>query len=101
MRNTRLNTRLVRVGRALAAAAIAVWLGSATSSAQGRFLAKEDIPLYGVGLANYPDYFYEKYNWEDESVEQVMNTRAANSPHSNLFWIAAEMGMVAFALKRR
>src|SRR5262245_55426626 len=54
MRNTRLKTRLVRVGRALAAAAIAVWLAPATSSAQGRFLAKEDILLYGVGLTVAP-----------------------------------------------
>lgn len=55
-------------------------------------------PLFGVGLANYPNYFRAKYNWEDESVEQVMQTRAANSPHSNLLWIAAELGAIAFAL---
>ncbi|HKP86274.1 MAG TPA: O-antigen ligase family protein [Blastocatellia bacterium] len=55
-------------------------------------------PLFGVGLANYQDYFRGKYNWEDESVEQVMDTRAANSPHSNLFWVAAELGALAFAL---
>ena len=52
-------------------------------------------PLFGVGLANYGDYFRAKYNWEDESVEQVMNTRALASPHSNLIWIAAELGWIA------
>jgi O-antigen ligase len=55
-------------------------------------------PLFGVGLANYGDYFGEKYSWEDESVEEVMNTSALSSPHSNLVWIAAELGWVAFAV---
>ena len=55
-------------------------------------------PLFGVGLANYRDYFHAKYAWEDESVERVMSTRAADSPHSNLFWVAAELGVVAFVL---
>ncbi|MGA9769964.1 MAG: O-antigen ligase family protein [Blastocatellia bacterium] len=57
-----------------------------------------DNPLSGVGLANYRDYFHARYAWEDESVERVMSTRAADSPHSNLFWIAAELGVFAFAL---
>ena len=55
-------------------------------------------PLFGVGLANYRDYFRAKYTWEDESVERVMSTRAADSPHSNLFWVAAELGVFAFGL---
>lgn len=55
-------------------------------------------PLFGVGLANYRDYFHAKYAWEDESVERVMSTRAADSPHSNLFWVAAELGVPAFLL---
>ena len=55
-------------------------------------------PLFGVGLANYRDYFRAKYVWEDESVERVMSTRAADSPHSNLFWVAAELGLFAFVL---
>ena len=55
-------------------------------------------PLSGVGLTNYRDYFHEKYNWEDESVESVMGTHAADSPHSNLFWIAADLGLVALVL---
>ncbi len=55
-------------------------------------------PLFGVGLANYRDYFRAKYTWEDESVERVMSTRAADSPHSNLFWVAAELGAFALVL---
>jgi O-antigen ligase len=55
-------------------------------------------PLLGVGLANYQEHFYSKYNWEAESVEQVFYTRAANSPHSNWLWIAAELGVIAFVL---
>ncbi|HEX8090285.1 MAG TPA: O-antigen ligase family protein [Blastocatellia bacterium] len=55
-------------------------------------------PLFGVGLTNYHDYFHAKYNWEDESVESVLHARAADSPHSNLLWIAAELGLVALAL---
>jgi len=55
-------------------------------------------PLFGVGLANYGDYFSAKYSWEEESVERVMNTKALPSPHSNLMWIAAELGWIAFAV---
>jgi O-antigen ligase len=55
-------------------------------------------PLSGVGLTNYRDYFHAKYNWEDESVETVQRASAADSPHSNPLWIAAELGLVALAL---
>lgn len=55
-------------------------------------------PLFGVGLTNYRDYFHAKYNWEDESVETVLSARAADSPHSNLLWIAADLGLAALAL---
>ncbi len=57
-----------------------------------------DNPLTGVGLANYTDYFRQKYRWEDESVETVMQARAADSPHSNLLWIAADLGLLTAAL---
>jgi O-antigen ligase len=57
-----------------------------------------DNPLTGVGLANYTDFFRQKYRWEDESVETVMQARAADSPHSNLLWIAAELGLVTALL---
>lgn len=55
-------------------------------------------PLFGVGLTNYSNYFHAEYSWEDESVERVLSARAADSPHSNLFWIAAELGVFAFLL---
>ena len=55
-------------------------------------------PFFGVGLTNYRDYFHAKYNWEDESVETVLRARAADSPHSNILWIAADLGFVALAL---
>ncbi|HEX8186141.1 MAG TPA: O-antigen ligase family protein [Blastocatellia bacterium] len=55
-------------------------------------------PFSGVGLTNYREYFHAKYNWEDESVESVMGTQAADSPHSNLLWIAADLGLVALLL---
>jgi O-antigen ligase len=57
-----------------------------------------DNPLTGVGLANYTDHFRQKYRWEDESVETVLQARAADSPHSNLLWIAAELGVVTALL---
>ncbi|MEK6299749.1 MAG: O-antigen ligase family protein [Acidobacteriota bacterium] len=69
---------------------VATWEAAAAIAAEH--------PLFGVGLANYGDYFRAKYNWEDESVEQVMDSRALASPHSNLIWIAAELGWIAFAI---
>jgi O-antigen ligase len=55
-------------------------------------------PIFGVGLANYPQYFRAKYEWENDSAEAVLDARAANSPHSNLLWVAAELGGAAFLL---
>jgi hypothetical protein len=55
-------------------------------------------PLTGVGLTNYGEYFYERRRREDRWVETFMETRAANSPHSNWLWIASELGLVVFAL---
>jgi len=55
-------------------------------------------PLFGVGLANYEDSFRARYNWEDESVEKVMEAQARSSPHSNVMWIAAELGWAMLAL---
>jgi hypothetical protein len=55
-------------------------------------------PLFGVGLGNYEDSFRDKYNWEDESVEKVMDAQARSSPHSNVMWIAAELGWAMLAL---
>jgi hypothetical protein len=55
-------------------------------------------PATGVGLANYTDAFHEKYNFRGEIKLEVMETRAADSPHSNLLWVAAELGLPALVL---
>ena len=57
-----------------------------------------DNPFSGVGLMNYNDYFEKKYFDVGRPVEAVLDTRAASFPHSNLLWIAAELGLFAFAL---
>ncbi len=55
-------------------------------------------PLAGVGLLNYGAYFNEKYFVRGDLMAWVNETRPARSPHSNLFWIAAELGFVGLAL---
>lgn len=55
-------------------------------------------PAFGVGLANYPDYFDASHYYSDEPPEEVVDTKAADSPHSNLLWIAAELGLPGLAL---
>jgi O-Antigen ligase len=57
-----------------------------------------DNLVIGVGLANYTDAFHAKYNFRGEIKLEVMETRAADSPHSNLLWILAELGFPALAL---
>ena len=57
-----------------------------------------DNPVFGVGLANYQWAFDQRYFWDDEPVDELLDTPAANSPHSNLLWVASEMGVVAFLL---
>jgi O-antigen ligase len=55
-------------------------------------------PAFGVGLANYPDYFDASHYYSDEPLEEVLDTKAADSPHSNLLWIASELGLSGLAL---
>lgn len=57
-----------------------------------------DNPGFGVGLGNYPDYFDATHYYADEPVEEVHETRAANSPHSNALWISSELGLTGLAL---
>ncbi|HYP28402.1 MAG TPA: O-antigen ligase family protein [Blastocatellia bacterium] len=52
-------------------------------------------PASGVGLGNYTRYYSKKYSSTGDVQESILETRAASSPHSNLFWIAAELGLVA------
>ena len=55
-------------------------------------------PAFGVGLGNYADYFDQTHYYSDEAVEEIMEARAVDSPHSNLLWIAAELGLFGLAL---
>ncbi len=57
-----------------------------------------DHPVVGVGLANYQWAFDQRYFYSDTEAEALLDTTAADSPHSNLLWVAAEMGVVAFLL---
>lgn len=54
--------------------------------------------LAGVGLNNYRDYIDQKYLTADQLEDAVGEVRAARSPHSNILWIAAELGITGFAL---
>jgi O-antigen ligase len=55
-------------------------------------------PLFGVGLGNYSEYFDQTHYYSDEPIEEVLEARAVDSPHSNLMWIGAELGLVGLAL---
>jgi len=55
-------------------------------------------PFFGVGLANYADYFDASHYYSDEPPEEILDTKAAHSPHSNLLWIASELGLPGLAL---
>lgn len=55
-------------------------------------------PVFGVGLANYADYYDASHYYSDEPPEEVLDTKAGNSPHSNLLWIASELGLPGLAL---
>ncbi|MFL6215278.1 MAG: O-antigen ligase family protein [Blastocatellia bacterium] len=55
-----------------------------------------DHPLFGVGLSNYQWAFDQRYFWSDQEADELLETAAADSPHSNLLWVAAEMGVFAF-----
>lgn len=57
-----------------------------------------DNPLVGVGLANYQWAFDQRYFWSDMEADELLETPAADSPHSNLLWVASEMGVIAFPL---
>jgi O-antigen ligase len=55
-------------------------------------------PVFGVGLANYADYYDASHYYSDEPPEEVLDTKAGDSPHSNLLWIASELGLPGLAL---
>jgi len=55
-------------------------------------------PVLGVGLANYVDYFNLQYSGRRSELEMELDTHIVRQPHSNLIWIAAELGIVGLAL---
>lgn len=55
-------------------------------------------PIFGVGLANYSEHYDASHYYSDEPAEEVLDTKAANSPHANLLWIASELGLPALVL---
>ncbi len=52
-----------------------------------------DHPLFGVGLSNYSEYLEKEYGDENWSIEEALETRIATTPHSNVLWIASELGV--------
>jgi O-antigen ligase len=68
---------------------LATWQGAAEIAL--------DNPLFGVGLANYAEYYDATHYYSDVEREEIRDTKAADSPHSNLLWIASELGMLAAA----
>lgn len=55
-------------------------------------------PFFGVGLCNYPESFGVEYGDKAQALEQDSELLVADSPHSNVLWIAAELGFVAFGV---
>ena len=57
-----------------------------------------DNPVFGAGLGNYAEYFDATHYYANEAPEEVLETRAVDSPHSNLLWISSELGLTGLAL---
>lgn len=55
-------------------------------------------PILGVGLTNYADYFDASHYYSDLPSEEFEETKAVDSPHSNLLWIASELGGAGLVL---
>jgi O-antigen ligase len=54
-------------------------------------------PMFGVGIANYSDYFDAKFSdWREEK-DFVEGAKAVDTPHSNFLWIASELGLAGLA----
>ena len=70
---------------------LATWQGAAEIAVEN--------PIFGVGLANYADHYDASHYYSDEAPEEILDTKAApDSPHSNLLWIASELGLPAAAV---
>src|SRR5262249_39394649 len=46
-------------------------------------------PVFGVGLGNYSEAYDATHYYSDQADEEVLDTRAAYYPHSNVLWISA------------
>ena len=55
-------------------------------------------PALGVGLGNYGDSFSQGHAQGRSSLETALSTHVASSPHSNVLWIASELGAVGVVL---
>ena len=53
-----------------------------------------DNPLFGVGLWNFTEHFETYYRDAWSPVEIALDTRITSGPHSNVLWIASELGLV-------
>jgi hypothetical protein len=57
-----------------------------------------DEPLFGVGLGNYTGYFETRFPQSGGRIDSIADARAEAYPHSNLLWIASELGLVGLSL---
>ena len=55
-------------------------------------------PVFGVGLGNYSEAYDATHYYAEQPDEEVLDTRAAYYPHSNLLWISSELGLTGLAL---
>ena len=110
------STKMILLMGALAVSAAVAWAAlfgidsiterlASPRNAYGRIATWEaaakialENPVLGVGLGNYTRYYSKKYATGGEIQESVLDTRAASSPHSNLLWIASELGLIACIL---
>jgi len=55
-------------------------------------------PVFGVGLGNYSEAYDATHYYAEQPDEEILETKAAYYPHSNLLWISAELGLTGLAL---
>ncbi|HEY6332666.1 MAG TPA: O-antigen ligase family protein [Blastocatellia bacterium] len=93
------------IALALAAGGVATNRLTSSQNLLGRLATWESAlkiwgthPLLGVGLGNYADAFAGQHGGQESSFDTGLNTHAANAPHSNVLWIASELGAVGLGL---
>ena len=60
---------------------------------EGAVRVARDNPLFGVGLWNFTEHFDTYYHNDWSPLEVALDTRITPGPHSNLLWIASELGL--------